>query len=88
MKKSLLFISALFVGLSAFNQNMARYAAVNERAQSMIELNRIEAPPTNTAVLPAFTEHIGILRGLIQSKTTLGEWKAHLLKDPTQAMEA
>ena len=34
------------------------------------------------------TEHIGVLRGLIQSKTTLGEWKAHLLKDPTQAMEA
>ena len=34
------------------------------------------------------TEHIGVLRGLIQSKTTLGEWKTHLLKDPTQAMEA
>ena len=34
------------------------------------------------------TEHIGVLRGLIQSKTALGEWKAHLLKDPTQAMEA
>ncbi len=57
MKKPLLFISALFVGLSAFNQNMARYAAVNERAQSMIELNRIEAPPTNTAVLPAYIPH-------------------------------
>ena len=34
------------------------------------------------------TEHIGVLRGLIQSKTELGEWKAHLLDDPTQAMEA
>ena len=34
------------------------------------------------------TEHIGVLRGLIQSKTALGEWKTHLLKDPTQAMEA
>jgi NAD(P)H-nitrite reductase large subunit len=34
------------------------------------------------------TEHIGVLRGLIQSKTALGEWKNHLLKEPTQAMEA
>lgn len=34
------------------------------------------------------TEHIGVLRGLIQSKTRLGEWKSHLLDDPTQAMEA
>jgi len=34
------------------------------------------------------TEHIGVLRGLIQSNTALGEWKTHLLKDPTQAMEA
>lgn len=34
------------------------------------------------------TDHIGVLRGLIQSKTRLGEWKSHLLHDPTQAMEA
>jgi len=34
------------------------------------------------------TDHIGVLRGLIQSKTQLGEWKSHLLRDPTQAMEA
>ncbi len=34
------------------------------------------------------TDHIGVLRGLIQSKTRLGEWKSHLLRDPAQAMEA
>ena len=34
------------------------------------------------------TEHIGVLRGLIQSKTALGDWKAHLIANPTQAMEA
>jgi NAD(P)H-nitrite reductase large subunit len=34
------------------------------------------------------TEHIGVLRGLIQSKTALGDWKTHLLANPTQAMEA
>lgn len=34
------------------------------------------------------TEHIGVLRGLIQSKIQLGEWKDFLKQDPTQAMEA
>ncbi len=34
------------------------------------------------------TDHIGVLRGLIQSKTALGEWKEHLLNNPTQTMEA
>ena len=34
------------------------------------------------------TQHIGVLRGLIQTRTRLGEWKEHLLKDPTRFMEA
>ena len=34
------------------------------------------------------TEHVGILRGLIQSRTRLGPWKAHLMHDPTQIMSA
>jgi NAD(P)H-nitrite reductase large subunit len=34
------------------------------------------------------TQHVGILRGLIQTRTHLGEWKNHLLKDPTRIMEA
>jgi len=34
------------------------------------------------------TQHIGILRGLIESKIRLGEWKNRLLKQPTQLMEA
>jgi NAD(P)H-nitrite reductase large subunit len=34
------------------------------------------------------TEHVGVLRGLIQSRTRLGEWKEKLLKDPTRIMEA
>lgn len=34
------------------------------------------------------TEHIGILRGLIQGKIRLGEWKKALLDDPNQAMAA
>ncbi|MEQ8660648.1 MAG: FAD-dependent oxidoreductase [Gammaproteobacteria bacterium] len=34
------------------------------------------------------TEHVGVLRGLIQSRTRLGAWKERLVKDPTRVMEA
>ena len=34
------------------------------------------------------TQHIGILRGLIESKVKLGDWKQRLLDDPTCLMEA
>lgn len=34
------------------------------------------------------TQHIGVLRGLIESKIDLGDWKDRLMKDPTQIMEA
>jgi NAD(P)H-nitrite reductase large subunit len=34
------------------------------------------------------TQHVGVLRGLIQSQTKLGAWKDTLLKDPTRVMEA
>ena len=34
------------------------------------------------------TQHVGVLRGLIQSRTALGKWKDKLLEDPTRVMEA
>jgi NAD(P)H-nitrite reductase large subunit len=34
------------------------------------------------------TEHVGVLRGLIQSRVKLGAWKNRLLKDPLALMEA
>ncbi len=34
------------------------------------------------------TQHVGVIRGLIQGKIRLGEWKDCLLKDPTRIMEA
>jgi NADPH-dependent 2,4-dienoyl-CoA reductase/sulfur reductase-like enzyme len=34
------------------------------------------------------TQHVGVLRGLIQSKIKLGKWKDYLMKDPTRVMEA
>lgn len=33
-------------------------------------------------------QHVGVLRGLIQRRTALGEWKDRLLRDPTRLMEA
>lgn len=34
------------------------------------------------------TEHVGVLRGLIQGRVPLGPWKARLMRDPTRVMEA
>jgi NAD(P)H-nitrite reductase large subunit len=34
------------------------------------------------------TQHVGVLRGLIQSRTRLGEWKEKLREDPLRIMEA
>lgn len=34
------------------------------------------------------TQHVGVLRGLIQSEVDLGDWKQKLMQDPTRVMEA
>jgi NAD(P)H-nitrite reductase large subunit len=34
------------------------------------------------------TQHVGVLRGLIQGRFKLGKWKDLLMKDPTRIMEA
>jgi NADPH-dependent 2,4-dienoyl-CoA reductase/sulfur reductase-like enzyme len=34
------------------------------------------------------TQHVGVLRGLIQSQLSLGKWKKRLRQDPTRIMEA
>jgi NAD(P)H-nitrite reductase large subunit len=34
------------------------------------------------------TQHVGVLRGLIEGRVKLGAWKDHLLEDPTRLMEA
>lgn len=34
------------------------------------------------------TEHVGVIRGLIQSRAKLGHWKARLMRDPTQVVAA
>ena len=34
------------------------------------------------------TDHIGVLRGLIQTRISLGPWKEKLLQDPNRIVEA
>jgi len=40
------------------------------------------------ATAVGLTQHVGVLRGLIQSRIKLGEWKQRLKDDPTRIMEA
>ncbi|MFN5699424.1 MAG: NAD(P)/FAD-dependent oxidoreductase, partial [Betaproteobacteria bacterium] len=35
-----------------------------------------------------WTEHVGVMRGLVEGDVSLGPWKQTLLKDPTKLMEA
>lgn len=35
-----------------------------------------------------WTEHVGVMRGLVEGQVPLGEWKQRLLDDPTLLMEA
>ena len=35
-----------------------------------------------------WTEHVGVMRGLVEGGVSLGPWKESLLKDPTKLMEA
>ena len=35
-----------------------------------------------------WTEHVGVMRGLVEGAVRLGPWKARLMADPTLLMEA
>ncbi len=40
------------------------------------------------ALAMGLTQHVGVLRGLVQTRVNLGEWKQTLMKDPMRVMEA
>ena len=40
------------------------------------------------AITLGLTQHVGVLRGLIQARTRLGAWKDRLLADPSRFMDA
>ena len=35
-----------------------------------------------------WTEHVGVMRGLVEGAVPLGEWKGRLMRDPTRLMDA
>ena len=35
-----------------------------------------------------WTDHVGVMRGLVEGRVRLGEWKERLLREPTRLMEA
>lgn len=35
-----------------------------------------------------WTEHVGVMRGLVEGQVRLGEWKQRLMEDPTKLMDA
>ena len=40
------------------------------------------------ALAMGLTQHVGVIRGLVQTKVHLGEWKEKLMHDPLRVMEA
>ena len=40
------------------------------------------------ALALGLTSHVGVIRGLIQTRVPLGHWKDRLMKDPHRVMEA
>jgi hypothetical protein len=40
------------------------------------------------ALALGLTQHVGVVRGLVQTRVPLGKWKAELLRDPHKVMDA
>ena len=40
------------------------------------------------ALALGLTQHVGVVRGLVQTQVRLGPWKEALMKDPHKVMEA
>ncbi len=66
-------------GESAELYNPDRYQYINLQFQDDVLVG---------ATSLGLTQHVGVLRGLIQSKLRLGQWRSKLMEDPTRIMEA
>ena len=59
------------------DQNRYRYIALQFEGNVLVGATSL-----------GLTQHVGVLRGLIQNRRHLGLWKRKLMQDPTQVMEA
>ena len=60
---------------------------LNEAENRYVQL-QFEEDRLIGAITLGLTDHVGALRGLIQSRRRLGSWKSRLMDDPTRFMEA
>ncbi len=60
---------------------------LDERSGRYVKL-RFDGDHLIGGITLGITEHVGALRGLIQSRRHLGVWKKHLMENPTRFMEA
>jgi NADPH-dependent 2,4-dienoyl-CoA reductase/sulfur reductase-like enzyme len=74
-------------GLWAGVEGGERAVVYDRRASKYLRLEFDEDRLAGALAL-GLTEHVGVLRGLIQTRLRLGPWKERLLKDPHRVMEA
>jgi len=59
------------------DRNAGRHLSLQFKDDVMVGCNSI-----------GWTDHVGVLRGLVEGQVKLGPWKDHLKQDPTRLMEA
>ena len=64
-------------GVELVDETIYRYLSLQFKGDVLIGATSI-----------GMTDHVGALRGLIQTRAALGDWKDRLLADPTRFMEA
>ena len=73
--------------------HIARHAVTPEEAEQVLLNDPFDLGYENIAgeerwTSIGHTDHVGVLRGLIQTRTRLGAWKDSLLADPNAFMAA
>jgi NAD(P)H-nitrite reductase large subunit len=60
---------------------------VDEPGKRMLSLQFLDSQMVGCNAV-GWTEHVGVMRGLVEGQVDLGEWKDKLMHDPTLLMEA
>ncbi len=77
----------LWMGVDAQDSEPARAVAADRAGFKYLRLE-FDGEVLVGALALGLTQHVGVIRGLIQSRTALGPWKDRLLADPHLLMEA
>lgn len=77
----------LWMGVDGPDSDPARAVATDREGFKYLRLE-FDGEVLVGALALGLTQHVGVIRGLIQSRVPLGPWKARLLADPHLVMEA